>query len=110
VSIVENWRRHGDEPYGYLRNVLTRPPPITNHQIRNIAPKAWAAAKKAAESVYQNLEALSTCPEAAFMAEKTQRGIADDPATLEQAFNVSPARRVFLRGHNFCAFDSAQTW
>ena len=46
-SIIESCRRHGVEPYSYLRDVLTRLPSMTNRQIKDITPKAWAAAKKA---------------------------------------------------------------
>ena len=45
-SIIESCRRHGVEPYTYLRDVLTRLPSMTNHQIKDIVPKAWAAARK----------------------------------------------------------------
>ena len=47
-SIIESFRRHGVEPYSYLRDVLTRLPSMTNRQIKDIVPKAWAAAEKAA--------------------------------------------------------------
>jgi transposase len=46
-SIIESCRRHGVEPYSYLRDVLTRLPSMTNRQIKDITPKAWAAANKA---------------------------------------------------------------
>ena len=42
-SIIESCRRHGIEPYTYLRDVLTRLPTMTNRQIKDIVPKAWAA-------------------------------------------------------------------
>ncbi len=45
-SIIESCRRHGLEPYTYLRDVLTRLPTMTNRQIKDIVPKAWAAAIK----------------------------------------------------------------
>ena len=45
-SIIESCRRHGVEPYSYLRDVLTRLPSMTNRQIKDIVPKAWAAAQK----------------------------------------------------------------
>src|SRR5260370_19889796 len=45
-SIIESCRRHGIEPYTYLRDVLTRLPTMTNRQIKDIVPKAWAAAIK----------------------------------------------------------------
>jgi len=43
-SIIESCRRHDIEPYTYLRDVLTRLPTMTNRQIKDIVPKAWAAA------------------------------------------------------------------
>ena len=43
-SIIESCRRHGVEPYSYLRDVLTRLPSMTNRQIKDITPKAWATA------------------------------------------------------------------
>jgi len=45
-SIIGSCRRHGVEPYSYLRDVLTRLPSMTNRQIKDIVPKAWAAASK----------------------------------------------------------------
>jgi transposase len=45
-SIIESCRRHGIEPYSYLHDVLTRLPSMTNRQIKDIVPKAWAAARK----------------------------------------------------------------
>jgi transposase len=45
-SIIESCRRHGVEPYSYLCDVLKRLPTMTNLQIKEIVPKAWAAAKK----------------------------------------------------------------
>ena len=42
-SIIESCRRHGIEPYAYLQDVLTRLPSMTNRQIKQIVPKAWAA-------------------------------------------------------------------
>src|SRR5580765_4192791 len=41
-TIVECCRRRGIEPYTYLRDVLTRLPSITNHQVAQIIPAAWA--------------------------------------------------------------------
>ena len=43
-SIIESCRRHGIEPYTYLHDVLTRLPSMTNRQIKDVVPKAWAAA------------------------------------------------------------------
>ena len=45
-SIIESCRRHGIEAYTYLRDVLTRLPSMTNRQIKDIVPKAWAAARR----------------------------------------------------------------
>ena len=45
-SIIESCRRHGIEPYTYLQDVLTRLPSMTNRQIKDIVPKAWAAATR----------------------------------------------------------------
>jgi hypothetical protein len=45
-SIIESCRRHNVEPYTYLRDVLTRLPTMTNRQIKDIVPKAWAAATR----------------------------------------------------------------
>jgi len=41
-TIVECCRRRGIEPYTYLRDVLTRLPSTTNHQVAQIIPAAWA--------------------------------------------------------------------
>ncbi|HEY0793510.1 MAG TPA: transposase [Chthoniobacterales bacterium] len=46
-TIIENCRRRDVEPYTYLRDVLTRLPQMTNWQIKDITPKAWAKAKTA---------------------------------------------------------------
>jgi transposase len=46
-TIVENCRRHGIDPCVYLRDVLTRLPTMTNRQIDEVAPAAWACAKSA---------------------------------------------------------------
>jgi len=45
-SIIESCRRHGIEPYTYLHDVLTRLPSMTNRQIKDVLPKAWAAARR----------------------------------------------------------------
>jgi transposase len=45
-SIIESCRRHGIEPYTYLHDVLTRLPSMTNRQIKDVVPKAWAAARR----------------------------------------------------------------
>jgi transposase len=45
-SIIESCRRHGIEAYTYLHDVLTRLPSMTNRQIKDIVPKAWAQARR----------------------------------------------------------------
>lgn len=47
-TIIESCKRRGLEPYAYLREVLTRLPHLTNHQIKDITPAAMAAASKQA--------------------------------------------------------------
>jgi len=42
-SIIESCRRHDIETYTYLCEVLSRLPTMTNRQIKDIVPKAWAA-------------------------------------------------------------------
>lgn len=48
-TIIENCRLQGIDPYAYLRDVLTRLPGMTNHQIAELTPQAWA--KRRAHSV-----------------------------------------------------------
>jgi len=38
-------RRRNLNPYTYLRDVLTRLPNMTNHQIPKVTPQAWAKAE-----------------------------------------------------------------
>jgi transposase len=45
-SIIQSCKAHGIEPYSYLKDVLTRLPSMTNHQIPTVTPKAWAASCK----------------------------------------------------------------
>jgi hypothetical protein len=42
-AIIESCRRRGLNPFDYLRDVLTRLPSMTNHQVKDITPAAWAA-------------------------------------------------------------------
>ena len=44
-SIIESCRNRDIEPFAYLRDVLTRLPSMTNWQIAEVTPKAWAEAK-----------------------------------------------------------------
>ena len=41
-TIIENCRRRGIDPYAYLKDVFTRLPSMTNWQVKDITPKAWA--------------------------------------------------------------------
>ena len=43
-TIIECCRRRGIDPYTYLRDVLTRLPHMTNHQVPEVTPEAWAKA------------------------------------------------------------------
>jgi transposase len=43
-TLIENCRRRGIDPYGYLRDVLTRLPRMTNRQIPEVTPSAWKPA------------------------------------------------------------------
>jgi transposase len=44
-TVIENCRRRGLNPFTYLRDVLTRLPNMTNWQIPEITPQAWAKAQ-----------------------------------------------------------------
>jgi hypothetical protein len=41
-TVIESCRRRGLDPYGYLREALTRLPQMTNRQIPEITPEAWS--------------------------------------------------------------------
>jgi hypothetical protein len=41
-TVIESCRRRGLDPYAYLREVLTRLPHMTNWQIPEVTPQAWA--------------------------------------------------------------------
>ncbi len=41
-TIIESCRAHGIDPFGYLRDVLTRLPKATTWQIPELTPAAWA--------------------------------------------------------------------
>lgn len=45
-TIIENCRLSGIDPYAYLRDVLTRLPTMTNHQVAELTPLAWAKARQ----------------------------------------------------------------
>jgi transposase len=44
-TVIESCRRRGIDPYAYLKDVLTRLPKMTNHQIPEVTPAAWAKAQ-----------------------------------------------------------------
>ncbi len=44
-TVIENCRRRELDPYAYLRDVLTRLPNMTNWQIPEVTPQAWAKAQ-----------------------------------------------------------------
>lgn len=44
-TLVENCRRRSIDPFTYLRDVLTRLPNMTNRQIPEVTPQAWAKAR-----------------------------------------------------------------
>jgi hypothetical protein len=44
-TIIESYRHRGIDPYAYLKDVLTRLPKMTNHQIPEVTPAAWAKAR-----------------------------------------------------------------
>lgn len=43
-TVIESCRRRGLDPYAYLREVPTRLPRMTNRQIPEVTPAAWAKA------------------------------------------------------------------
>jgi transposase len=45
-TLVESCRRRGQDPYKYLREVLTRLPHMTNRQIPEVTPQAWCKARR----------------------------------------------------------------
>ena len=46
-TIIEACRSRGIDPQTYLREVLTRLPTLTNKQIKDVTPEAWAKAQPA---------------------------------------------------------------
>jgi hypothetical protein len=45
-TIVQSCRRWQIDPFEYLRDVLDRIPGMTNHQVAELTPRAWADARK----------------------------------------------------------------
>ena len=44
-TIIECCRRRGLDPFAYLREVFTRLPSMTNWQVKDLTPEAWARAQ-----------------------------------------------------------------
>ncbi len=47
-TIIDICRRRGIDPSGYLKDVFTRLPSMTNWQVKDITPKAWATQQRPA--------------------------------------------------------------
>ena len=45
-TVIESCRRRGLNPYAYLRDVLARLPRMTNRQIPEVTPEAWAKTQR----------------------------------------------------------------
>ena len=45
-TVIESCRRRGIDPLAYLRDVLTRLPSMTNWQIKEVTPEAWAKSNR----------------------------------------------------------------
>ena len=41
-TVIEACRRRGIDPFAYLQDVFTRLPSMTNWQVKDITPEAWA--------------------------------------------------------------------
>jgi transposase len=48
-TVIECCRRRGLDPYAYLREVFTRLPTMTNWQVKDLTPAAWAKSRPRAE-------------------------------------------------------------
>jgi hypothetical protein len=48
-TVIETCRRRGLNPYQYLREVLSRLPNMTNHQIPEVIRTAWAKKQRASQ-------------------------------------------------------------
>jgi len=45
-TVIESCRRHGIDPFTYLRDLFSRLPTATNWQVKALTPSAWARAQK----------------------------------------------------------------
>ena len=50
-TVIECCRRRGLNPFAYLREILTRLPNLTNHQIPEVTPAAWQKRQKQLQTV-----------------------------------------------------------
>jgi transposase len=48
-TVIESCRRRGLDPFAYLREVFTRLPSMTNWQVKDITPEAWAKPRQRAD-------------------------------------------------------------
>jgi transposase len=48
-TVIEACRRRGLDPFAYLRDVFTRLPSMTNWQVKDLTPEAWAKAHQPAD-------------------------------------------------------------
>ena len=49
-TMIEACRRRGIDPFAYLREVFTRLPSMTNWQIKDITPSAWAKTRQSSRA------------------------------------------------------------
>jgi len=59
-TLIGNCRQHGADPYAYLLDLFTRLPSMTNRQIAEMTPAAWAARAKLPTSPIQTVECQAT--------------------------------------------------
>jgi len=62
-TLIESCHRRGIDPYGYLRDTLTRLPSMTNRQIPEVTPEAWLAGQKQSQGrakKHQTLQRLAS--------------------------------------------------
>lgn len=45
-TVIESCRRHGIDPFAYLRDIFSRLPSATNWQVKELTPAAWAKAQR----------------------------------------------------------------
>ena len=60
-TIIESCRARGLDPWAYLREVLTRLPSMTNRQVKDVTPKAWAKTQSSNRKPHSSQHSSSTC-------------------------------------------------